>query len=131
LSARLGGHAAYLTHGDEADVSASYVRLHRILRSAAFDRLVRCLRRDLAWSFLHRLAGGLEGAPNAALVARQSANAAAAVATGHTLVAFGHTHAPSLERVGPATILNTGDWVRHRSYGIVRGESVALERYDG
>jgi UDP-2,3-diacylglucosamine hydrolase len=131
LSLTLGDLRAFLSHGDEADDAMAYRGLHAVLRGRPFDLLVRGMGPSLAWPLLHRLAGGLQGLPNPTLLARQARLAQGRVAEGHALVAFGHTHAPSLEHRDGAMILNTGDWVRHQSYATVYGEAVHLQRYDG
>lgn len=128
---RLGGLDAVVTHGDEVDRSAAYRGFHAVLRSRGFAVLLDRLGEDGAWRLLHRLAGPLgHGEPSARLVAGQRALAAVRAGEGAELVVMGHTHAPELTRVGAAWFLNPGDWLRHRTYGVVEGREVRLGKWE-
>lgn len=127
----LGALAAVVSHGDEVDTSATYRAFHAGLRGRPFARLLDTLGADGAWRLLHRLAGPLgHGRPNPRLCAAQRALAEARLADAE-LVVMGHTHAPELTRLGGGWFLNPGDWVSHRTYGVVRGGEVSLHRWDG
>lgn len=126
----LEGLRASFSHGDEVDESWTYRGFHAILRSRAFGALLDRLGPERAWTLLHRLAGPLgDGAPNPRLVAAQRELATRWIAGGAQLVVTGHTHAPSCEPIGGGTWLNPGDWVSHRTYGVVEGGHVALRSF--
>ena len=132
LRRALGALQADLSHGDEVDGSTRYRAFHRFLRGRGFARTLDALGPDGAWALLHRLAGPLgEGAPNPALVAAQRQLAAERLAAGADLVVMGHTHHPELTRLGGGWFLNPGDWVTHRTYGVVTGAEVELRRFVG
>ncbi len=131
LELRLGGLRAVLSHGDEVDRSVNYRVLHTVLRGRGFSWLLDHVGSQRAWEILHRLAGPLGGGkPDAALVAAQRDLAGVRIAAGAELVVMGHTHAPSCERIDAGWFLNPGDWVEHRTYGVVRGREVELRRFD-
>ncbi len=138
----LGALDAHLSHGDEVDTSVGYRGLHAVLRGRAFHAAMVAAGPGRAWHLLHHLAGeralvsrhtvdddGDDGSP--LVLAQRALAAERAAVLGVHLVAMGHTHVPELSRRGEAQFLNTGDWVAHRSYGIVTGEEVRLLRYDG
>jgi UDP-2,3-diacylglucosamine pyrophosphatase LpxH len=130
-SLRLGALLTEVSHGDEVDVSARYRAFHTLLRGRGFALLLDRIGAERAWNLLHRLAGALgDGAPDPALVAAQHTLAAQRWQLGVELVVMGHTHAPECT-IGPAgRFLNPGDWVRHRTYGVVEGDHVTLRRFD-
>ncbi len=132
IERRLGGLSAVLSHGDEVDRSLKYRLFHGVLRGPGFSWLLDRLGTELAWETLHRLAGPLGlGKPDGALVAAQRALAGQRIAGGAELVVMGHTHAPSCERIDGGWFLNPGDWVEHRTYGVVRGREVELRCFEG
>lgn len=124
------GLRASISHGDEVDESWSYRAFHAGLRGPIFAHLLDTLGPTRAWKLLHRLAGPLgEGAPNPRLVVAQRALAARRIAGGAELVVTGHTHAPGCERIEGGTWLNPGDWVTHRTYGLVEGDRAELRSF--
>lgn len=129
---KLGRFDAVVTHGDEVDHSVGYRALHALLRGRAFGALLDALGPARAWTLVHQLAGPLgAGRPNPRLVAAQRALAARRIAGGASLVVMGHTHAPELSRIGEGWFLNPGDWVTHRTYGVVAGGSIHLMCWHG
>lgn len=128
----LGGLRAVLSHGDEVDQSWNYRSFHAVLRSRAFAAAVDAMGPKAAWSLLHRLAGPLGGGkPNPELVAAQRAMAQDRLAAGAELVVTGHTHAPCCENLPGGVWLNPGDWVTHRTFGVVENGGVELRRFEG
>ena len=132
IEVALGARHAHLSHGDEVDQSFGYRSLHFGLRGAAFARSMDAAGEQVAWSTLHKLAGPLGGGePNPALVSAQRRRAEALESSGFDLVAMGHTHDPACDPLpGGGIFLNTGDWVTHRTYGVVDGDRVELRRFE-
>ena len=130
VTTTLGVLSAVLTHGDQVDTSGGYRRLHAVLRSSSFDRVMGMLPVATGWAFLHRLAGHAKGVPSPVAVANQR-TLGARLSEGHGLVAMGHTHAPEIVRHPTFTYVNTGDWVEHRTYATVEGGNVELRGFEG
>lgn len=127
----IGGLRAVLSHGDEVDRTWKYRGFHAVLRSVAFSAAVDALGPRQAWTLLHRLAGPLGGgAPSPKLVAAQRAMAQDRIAAGAELVVTGHTHAPCREDLPGGVWLNPGDWVTHRTFGVVAHGTVELRRFE-
>ncbi len=128
----LGGLRARVAHGDEVDPNPRYRAFHAGLRSRAFASALDALGETGAWKLMHRLAGPLgDGHSDPKLVSAQRGLAGGWISDGVELVVLGHTHVPSCERMGAGTFLNPGDWVRHRTYGVVHGREVELRRFEG
>lgn len=128
---RLGELQADVSHGDEVDESPRYRGFHRVLRGSGFGWTLDRLGDRGAWALLHRLAGRLgDGAPNPELVARQERLAAERLRGDTELVVMGHTHQPTRLELPGGVFLNPGDWVRHRTWGAIEGQSVELHRFD-
>ena len=49
---------------------------------------------------------------------------------GADVVMMAHVHLPELHRFDSGVYINTGDWLRHFSYAIIRDGEVALEQFD-
>ncbi len=140
LERTLCGHRVVVSHGDSADGTRGYRLWTAFVRGGwarrVLDGLVVLLGRTRTW----RLLGGgastrrdpapFRTAPTE-LVAAQRAIAQAALARGAALVVHGHTHAPCLERLDGGVWLNLGDWVTHRTYGVVDDDGVALCAWEG
>lgn len=138
LNATLCGHRVVIAHGDAADDSAGYRLLSAALRGAAtravLDGCAALLGRERLWRAIGGGAGPRRpagGSASARLVRSQRALAERTLAGGASLVVHGHTHAPCLERLAGGAWLNLGDWVTHRTYGVVDDEGVALCAWDG
>lgn len=133
----LHGRRTYVSHGDGLGGGA---RLHRAFRRLARSRpavaAFRLVHPDLAVRFARRVsrttaraaAGGgeMERARRLALHAERLLRRDPSL----DLVVFGHAHHPELSEPEPGRhYLNPGDWIHHRSYGVVGPEGVALKRW--
>ncbi len=129
---------AYVAHGDgllERDLG--YRILKRTTRSAAFRALFRLVPPDLSFPLARRVSGtparrraGPEHDRERA--ERLSAHARALLARRPELdlVIFGHAHRPELLEVQPGRhYLNAGDWIHHRSFGILTDDSIELRHW--
>ncbi len=135
---RVGGRRTYLAHGDglgRGDVG------HKIFRRISRHRFSIAAFRLVHPGLALRLAGGASvternfecGDEDADLrAARLSEFAIKTIRDDETLalVALGHSHQPELVEVAPGRFyLNTGDWLRHFSYGVVSPDEVRLETW--
>jgi UDP-2,3-diacylglucosamine hydrolase len=136
---RVGGRLTYLAHGDglgKGDVGHKIFR--RISRHPLSIAAFRLVHPGLAL----RIAGGASaternyerGDEDAYLRASRLSEFAAGILREDeslALVALGHCHQPELVEVAPGRFyLNTGDWLRHFSYGVVSPEEVRLETWE-
>jgi len=136
---QVGGRRTFLAHGDglgKGDVA------HKIFRRVSRHRWSIAAFRLVHPGLALRLAGGASvternferGDEDADLRAsRLSEFATATLREDETLdlIALGHSHQPELVEVAPGRFyLNTGDWLRHFSYGVVSTEDVRLETWD-
>ena len=117
---RIGDWPALLAHGDglRAKEDAAYRRLRTVLRNPLAIRAFRWLHPDLATRVAgsssdtsrHRRAGdegrGLLGVATSALLAPD----------GPQLVIHGHSHVPTLQRVGRGWYANAGAWYLDRQF---------------
>lgn len=120
----LDGRRVHLEHGDAVDRSPGYRALAAVLRGRAFAATVDALGPARGWALLDRLAGHPSGRPDPRLVAAQHSRARA---LGVDVVVMGHTHAPEHTRFPEVEFLNLGDWVTHRTWGVIEDGRVSLE----
>ncbi len=135
----VGGRRTYLAHGDglgKGDVA------HKIFRRVSRHRWSIAAFRLVHPGLALGLAGGASvternferGDEDADLRATRLSDFATSLLREDdtvALVALGHCHRPELVEVAPRRFyLNTGDWLRHFSYGVVSPEEVRLETWE-
>jgi UDP-2,3-diacylglucosamine hydrolase len=141
LVTEIGGRRAYLAHGDGLGTGdLGYRILKTVIRSAPARRVFRLLHPDLG-DRLVRIVSRTESRGDASddLRSRERARLLREHALGVLradadleLVVLGHCHRPELAELAPGRwYLNTGDWVRHCSWGEVDARGVRLRRLDG
>lgn len=129
VHARWDGVDVHLHHGDFVDDSVGYRAISTLLRGRPFGAGVTALGPERAWRFLGALTGHGRVSPQPEMIRRQRAAAARLlVGGGEALVVFGHTHAPSLERLPGGHYLNLGDLLDSGTWGRVTGGVPTLER---
>lgn len=136
----LHGTRTLLAHGDGLGAGdAGYRVLRRVLRSPLSRFAFRWLHPDLGAAIARRVSRTeLRSAPPRSEDPRPTALrrwATEMLVNDPTLglVAVGHSHLPERVEIAPSRFyINTGDWIRHRSYVVLRpGELPALERWKG
>jgi len=134
----LAGHRTLLAHGDGLGPGdLGYKALKRVLRSPPFLWFFRWVHPDVG-SWLAGHASATDGrwrAPDGKDIERSDVLADWALAELERqpdldLLLLGHTHVPRKERApSGAWYVNSGDWVWHRSYVVLReGEEPELRR---
>jgi len=137
----LAGRRALVAHGDGLGTGDwSYRLLRLLLRSRPTRWAFRWLHPDLGARLARwvskteaRTDGPSDAERKRAGILRHWAAERLRECPELDLVALGHTHVPRLEEVEPGRhYLNTGDWVRHRSYAVLaEGEPPRLEAWEG
>lgn len=131
----VGGWQAHVEHGDglRAVEDAGYRRLRAVLRHPLAKRAFRWLPADaasgLAYSSSHASRTYQPEDEGAGL--ERVALATLAATPGLELVAYGHSHVPTLVRApGGGVYANSGPWMDQRTFLVVTPERVALRRWD-
>ncbi len=134
----LRGRDTLLAHGDGlGGGDLGYRLLKRLTRGRIARSAFRLVHPDLARPLVRRLSGTPDRhsagpASEAARADRLSEHAARLLAEDPELelVVFGHAHRPELREVFPGRCyLNAGDWIHHRSYGVVARGWLELRRW--
>jgi UDP-2,3-diacylglucosamine hydrolase len=130
----IGGLRVYFHHGDGlAANDIGYRMLRPILRSPLSMALYRWIHPDIGV----RLARGSSRSSRAYTSKKDygegeamAAFAAGRLKDGVDAVVMGHTHEPALMRLPGGVYINLGDWITHRTYGMVRDGAITLERWN-
>lgn len=134
LETVIDGLRAYLAHGDSLD-QALVPRFFRFLmRSSVNGALFSLLHPDIGFSVAQRLAaksrqGMLESGAAVAVQAALAAFAEKKIAKGCDVVMMGHSHIPEIRIFGSGTYINTGDWLKNFTYGLIKDGKATLERF--
>jgi UDP-2,3-diacylglucosamine hydrolase len=132
---RFGNKRALLAHGDGiSEDEKSYLFMKRILRHPASRALFRILHPDIGAWLAHRTSRTSRNREEAkrirgAKILREYAQRQIEAGAFDWIIA-GHSHHPERTEFGSGVYLNTGDWSRHFTFGIIRGEDIRLERWD-
>lgn len=133
IELELAGRRALVAHGDGLGPGdLGYRILRRTLRSRPTRWLVRWIHPDVAEAIVRRVSRTSERSAREqarsegrAQVLEDYAVRLLQQRSDLDLVVFGHCHRPQVKAVGPNRhYVNSGDWVRHRTYTIVTAESV-------
>jgi UDP-2,3-diacylglucosamine hydrolase len=130
LVREIGGRRFYLAHGDELDRSWEN-QFSRALFHSPFATFLYSL---LPTRFGTRIAGYIARAARQGDESRELSGvlelfARRQVQSGFDVVILGHVHKPVLKQLGPGWYLNTGDWLRHFSYGVYEDGKLRLEYF--
>jgi UDP-2,3-diacylglucosamine hydrolase len=129
----IGGLRVYIHHGDGlAANDIGYRILKPILRNPLSAALYRWIHPDIGV----RLARGSSRSSRSYTSKKDygegeamAAFAAERIKAGADVVVMGHTHEPELQRLAGGLYINLGDWITHRTYGMVRDGAMTLERW--
>ncbi|MDH3298467.1 MAG: UDP-2,3-diacylglucosamine diphosphatase [Gemmatimonadota bacterium] len=139
VTTEIGGRICFLAHGDGlGSGDLGYRVLKRVIRSRAARATFRHVHPDWADALAGRVSRtrsrhGTEG-PGESRSGELEAHARRTLQADPSiqLVAYGHCHVPSLIEVEPGRhYLNTGDWIRHCTWGSVGRDEVRLHRWHG
>jgi len=127
LRLRLGGRQTLVAHGDGVGVGdVKYRMLKAVIRSRVAIAAFRVLHPELGLKVAERVStteAKVEEDPAMKGRARYIeawARGVLASEPGLQLVVCGHSHVPVIQEVEPGRYyLNSGDWVRNRTYAIV------------
>jgi len=129
----LGGKRILLHHGDGLALNDIGYRLIKpVLRNRFSIALYRWLHPDIGI----RLARGSSRTSREYTSKKDYgeqegmlAYAAERFREGMDIVVMGHTHEPELRTVDGGTYVNLGDWLTHRTYGMLDGGTMRLESW--
>jgi UDP-2,3-diacylglucosamine hydrolase len=135
----LAGRRALVAHGDGIGPGDfGYKMLRRLLRSGPVRHAMRWVHPDVAWGIARRVSRTPERHDRGFERARERANVLEACAlelleerSDLDLVIFGHCHVPTVRAVGAGRYyVNSGDWVTHRTYTLVTGDSLEQAEWE-
>ncbi len=128
---QLAGRRFLLVHGDQPDTTLGYRLTRAVLRSGAFDRLMRALGPEGARRLGHRLAGASRhyGDEPAPLLAAQQHWAAERLAGDVDVVVMGHSHVLGTWELPGGVLFNLGDFARDRSWLAVTETGPRLQTF--
>jgi UDP-2,3-diacylglucosamine hydrolase len=131
VETRIGGRRFWIGHGDGImKQDRGYRLLKSVLRHPAAVAAYRCLHPDLAFGIAHffsRLSRNHPAFPDRDRDYLEFAESR--FSEGFDCVVMAHTHSPRLVRRGRAVYCNTGDWIRHFTYGKFRNGRLTLEKW--
>ncbi len=133
------------SHGDEADALPAHERLIKRLSDTRLAHLAYrtalpfgAAQRIAAWASVRLASPGAgpgDGDEDSGASQEQTVTALRRSAASHiqnggaTVVVYGHAHRAELAVLECGTYLNTGDWYRNRTYGVLSGTHVRLARW--
>lgn len=128
MTVDLNGLRCFLAHGDELDHSFLNRTSRWLFRSPVarwgYSLLPQRIGYRLACSVARRTRANTNDPELASVFAQFAARK---LQTGYQAVILGHLHQPVLQQLGAGWYLNTGDWVRHYSYGVLEQGRLRLE----
>lgn len=129
----LCGRRAFVAHGDGLGPGdLGYKLLKRTLRSRPTRFMMRWIHPDFADLIVRRISRTGERVPEEhepsltrSRVLREYATSLLTERDDLDLVIFGHCHLPEVRRIGEhGYYVNSGDWVSHRTYTLVRSDGI-------
>lgn len=129
----LCGRRAFVAHGDGLGPGdLGYKLLKRTLRSRPTRFMMRWIHPDFADLIVHRISRTGARVPEEhepsltrSRVLREYATSVLTERDDLDLVIFGHCHLPEVRRIGEhGYYVNSGDWVSHRTYTLVRSDGI-------
>ncbi len=133
VTVALGGRSYLLVHGDQPDASWGYRVARGVLRSSAFDRVMRALGPDGARRIGRALAGTSRhyGDEPKALLQAQQVWAAERLAGDTDVVVMGHSHVLGTWDLPGGQLINLGDFARDRTWLAVTEDGPELRTLRG
>ncbi len=132
LEETIDGRRALVCHGDALDTGLVPRFFRAVMHSRLNARLYSMLHPDLGIGLAEWVAArSRQSAASPELRQRMREFALGRLAAGFDLVVMGHTHEPELVEQGGRAYANTGDWLEHFTYCVVRDGQPALERFAG
>lgn len=130
----IDGLRVYLAHGDALDRGFVPRLFRSLMRSPINGFLFSCLHPDIGISLARRIAirsrRGMEERGAAQKVqAAMVEFAREKIAGGYDVVMLGHSHIPEMSRIGSGVYINTGDWMKSFTYGMIREGKATLEYF--
>lgn len=130
----IGAKRLLAVHGDEgADPRLRDRLAQRALRSDTLARIGRIAGPARVARVGHALSSASRSRPRPLhdVLARQNALADRLLGPDADILFVGHSHAPGMLPRRAGTLVNLGDWVRHRTFARVDADAVRLFRWDG
>ncbi len=129
----IDGLKIYIHHGDGiAPGDWKYRVVKRIIRSrfaiSSFSLIHPDLARKLVAFF--SVSSRRSAEDKSALLPSYEPFVKARLNEGYDIIIMGHIHIPSLEKYNNGIYLNTGDWLRHFSYGILKDGKLELRYWE-
>jgi len=143
FSETIGLNTFYVTHGDLHTVNdIRYQIFRRIIRSFPVKVLVKCIHPTLSLylgTSLSRSSRNRKDSPDLqqkkekGLIrfAEKMINDFQTINQSKSLVvAMGHSHQPKLIPIKQGWYVNSGDWIKHKSYCIINQEKIEIRYYE-
>ncbi len=130
LEETIDGMRVWMKHGEEIDRRWLSVLFRRLMRSRLNNFLYSFIHPDVGIGFANRVAAGSRARgldPGLRHEMRQFAEEK--LRGGVDVAVMAHVHEPELLRTDCGIYVNTGDWLTHFSYAVIRDGEVKLEYF--
>jgi len=134
LSCTIQGRRVYMYHGDGLiSKDITYQILKKLLRNPVNQRLYKIIHPNIGVPFGSSISGSSRKYLNKPLVQKirddYARCARKELLSGHDIVMYGHIHMPEFIRWPEGIYCNTGAWLKHYSYAVMKGGELSLRRY--
>jgi len=131
LDETIDGKRVWMKHGEEIDRRWLSVFFRRLMRSRFNNFLYSFVHPDVGIGFANWVAARSRARghdPGLKHEMRESAQEK--LRAGADVAVMAHVHIPELRRTDCGVYVNTGDWLRHFSYAVIRDGVVTLEYFE-
>jgi len=130
LDETIDGLRVHARHGDEIDTRPVSRLFRRLMRSRLNNFLYSFVHPDIGIGFAGWVAGRSRArGKDSSLPDVMRSHARTLLQADCDVVVLAHLHHPELLDTGSGIYLNTGDWIRHFTYGLIRDGRVTLGRF--
>lgn len=134
LACTIQGKRVYMYHGDGLiGRDIGYKVLKKLLRSPFNQRIYRLLHPNVGVPFGSSVSGSsrkyLNKPLSQALRDEYARCARNVLHSGHDIVIYGHIHVPEFIQWPEGIYCNTGAWLKHYSYAVMRQGELSLRHY--
>ena len=116
-------------HGDQADLRRRQKVLNALLRGSFGRRIMSLAGPDRAWRLGSRVSSASREGHGVPTLGQDQADLADRLLARADVVVMGHSHVLGLDHRAGGLLMNLGDWVHQRSFGVIDSEGARLLRW--